>query len=30
MIGEMLKESLAAEVNDFLEKVKIEETPATD
>ena len=30
MIGEMLKESLTAEVNDFLEKVKIEETPATD
>ena len=30
MIGEMLKESLAAEVNDFLGKVKIEETNATD
>ena len=30
MIGEMLKESLTAEVNDFFEKVKIEEANATD
>ena len=30
MIGEMIKESLEAEVAEFFEKVKIEESPATD
>ena len=30
MIGEMIKESLNAEVAEFLEKAKIEESPATD
>ncbi len=30
MIGEMLKETVAAELSDFFDKVKIEEEPASD